>query len=180
MVFAMSASLSSVVQENKMTRVYLGIGSNIEREKNIRGCICALRERFDNLDISPVYECSPVGFDGENFFNLVVGLDTDQSLEQLTASLKEIEFAFGRTRSQDKFLPRTLDIDLLLFGDNVRHDENFDLPRADILDYAFVLQPLAEIAGGLIHPDLQISIRKLWDNFDKPGQSLTPVNLDLS
>ncbi len=163
-----------------MARVYLGIGSNIDREKNISGCLQSLKTRFGALDISPVYECSPVGFEGNNFFNLVVGLDTELTIIELSTVLKFIESDFGRTRSQEKFLPRTLDIDLLLFGDLIRHDDKYDLPRADILDYAFVLRPLADIAGNTLHPELQISYQELWQQFDRDEQPLWLANCDLS
>jgi 2-amino-4-hydroxy-6-hydroxymethyldihydropteridine diphosphokinase len=133
--------------------VYVGVGSNIDRETNIRDGIHTLQEKFGKLTISSVYESKPFGFEGDNFFNLVVGFDTALSLEMVASTLREIEFQYGRERQEQRFLSRTLDLDLLLYGDLIRHDDDFDLPREDVKAYSFVLCPLAEIVGDLRHPE---------------------------
>ena len=116
-----------------MTQVYLGIGSNIDRETNIHGGLNALKSRYGKLQTSPIYESRAYGFDGDDFYNLVVSFDTDRDVESLEKELREIEYQFGRQRNEERFSSRTLDIDLLLFGDLVC--DKHELPRADITEY---------------------------------------------
>src|SRR5690606_19935199 len=99
-----------------MVTLYLSLGSNVAREFHICAALDALAERFGPLRISSVYESEAVGFAGEAFYNLVVGLETDLGLASLVAFLKQLEDANGRDRSQPKFSARTLDIDVLLYG----------------------------------------------------------------
>lgn len=163
-----------------MTRVYVGIGSNIDRDTNIKGGIVALKKQFGDVIVSRIYESPAFGFEGDNFYNLVAGFDTSYSLNELAEKLRAIEYSFGRKRLAKRFLPRTLDIDLLLFGNMVCHDDQYDLPRDDILRYAFVLCPLAEIAGQERHPELGESYSELWNNFDNNEQQIWPASLTLT
>ncbi len=160
-----------------MTRVYVGLGSNIDRETNVRNGIQALETSFGKLIISSVYESKAFGFEGENFFNLVVGLDTSLPLSEVLTTLHDIEYQFGRQRNEQRFLSRTLDLDLLLFGDLVQHNEEYDLPREDVTRYAFVLCPLAEIAGDISHPETGQGFSELWQAFDKSSHELWTVDL---
>lgn len=163
-----------------MPRVWLSLGSNLDRETNIRGAVQALREAFGALVISSVYETAAVGFDGEPFYNLVVGIETEQTPDSLRQQLRAIENAHGRVRGGAKFGARTLDIDILTYGDLVSEDGQ-DIPRDEILRYAFVLGPLAEVAGSERHPQLGRSYAELWQAFgaaEKTGMQL--VSLDLS
>jgi 2-amino-4-hydroxy-6-hydroxymethyldihydropteridine diphosphokinase len=161
-----------------MPRVYLSLGSNIDREANLRSAIRLLRERFGELTISAVYQNQAVGFEGDDFYNLVVGLDTDEPVEQLNAWLAEVENRHGRDRSAPKFGPRSLDIDLLLYDDLVYRNGKLSLPRDDINKYAFVLGPLAEIAGDMEHPQTHRRFRDMWQEFDKSSQSLKRIDID--
>jgi len=161
-----------------MPRVYVSIGSNIDREKNIRGAVRVLRERYGKLALSRVYETPAEGFDGDAFYNLVAGFDTDEPVEQLHQALSAIEAAHGRTRTGPRFGPRTLDLDLLLYGDLVRHESGVDLPRDEIRTYAFVLGPLAEIAPDQRHPETGARLGELWEKFSG-RRNLRPVNLVL-
>lgn len=158
-----------------MARVYLSIGSNIDREVNIRGGVADLKKHFGELTLSRVYESESVGFDGDNFFNLVAALDTDLPVEDVSKMLHEIEAEHGRTREGPRFSSRTLDIDLLTYDDLVTSDNGLELPRGEILKNAFVLWPLAELAADERHPVLQQCYGELWDAFDKEKQSLWPV-----
>jgi len=133
-------------------RVWLSIGSNQDRERSIRGAVRSLREAYGPLILSPVYETEAVGFEGEPFLNLVAGFETRVPVSALNTRLREIEDAHGRVRGQEKFAPRTLDIDLLTYGDLVGRIGGCELPRDEILDYAFVLRPLADVAGDELHP----------------------------
>jgi 2-amino-4-hydroxy-6-hydroxymethyldihydropteridine diphosphokinase len=144
-----------------MPQVFVSIGSNIDRERNIHGAIAALTRRFGQLRLSTVYETAAVGFEGEPFFNLVVGFDTGESIETIRAELRHIEDVHGRQRGgQPKFSARTLDLDLILYGDVV--DPAANLPHGDILKYPFVLGPLAELASDLVHPATGDSCLALW------------------
>lgn len=158
-----------------MTRVYLSFGSNIDREHNIRSGLDALARHFPQLILSPVYESAAVGFDGEAFLNLVVAVDTDLSVGELSALLRAIEADHGRTRGEKKFASRTLDIDILTHGDAIGVIDGVELPRDEILKHAFVLKPLADIAAAEKHPLLQKSYADLLAARDFSSQSLWQV-----
>lgn len=161
-----------------MARIFVGVGSNVDRERNIAGGLDALADAFGPLTVSTVYESEAVGFRGDNFYNLVVGFDSDASPEAVSAELRTIEDRFGRRRGGPHFAARTLDLDLLLYNDLVRNDGIIDVPREDVTRYAFVLRPLAEIAGGLRHPVSGIRFADLWAAFDRSSQPLWPVTLN--
>jgi 2-amino-4-hydroxy-6-hydroxymethyldihydropteridine diphosphokinase len=162
-----------------MVRTYVSIGSNINRENNIRAGVGALHSRYGSLIISRVFEGTSVGFQGENFYNLVVGFDTDEPAQMVVRTLHEIEQACGRKRSVPRFGPRSLDLDLLLYGDLIIDQSGLQVPRDDILDYAFVLQPLAEVAPYLRHPIIGKCYADLWAAFDASAKRLWPVDLEL-
>lgn len=160
-----------------MARAYISVGSNVDREVHVRAAIQALAERFGALTVSPVYETGAVGFTGEPFLNLAVGLDTERQPEALVRDLKAIERAQGRTADSNGFKPRTLDLDLLLYDDLVLQTEAFELPRDEILHHAFVLAPLADIAPDLRHPVVGCTLAELWAEFELDGQWLRRVDL---
>lgn len=163
-----------------VARAYVSIGSNIEREKNVRAAVAALRHRFGALTLSRVYENRPIGFEGENFYNLVAGFDVLESPEAVAGALHDIEQRQGRTRGPSKFSARTLDLDLLLYDDLVRDDEQLRLPRDEIREYACVLGPLAELAPNDRHPETGETFAQMWARFPQSRQPLTAVTLDLN
>lgn len=164
-----------------MPGCWLSIGSNQQRERSIRGALSELQRVFGELRLSSIYETPAVGFEGEPFLNLVVGVATDLSVARIDSELRRIEDAHGRVRGAEKFAPRTLDIDLLTYGDRVGHVDGRDLPRNEILHYAFVLGPLAEVAPDERHPADGRSYAQLWAamcDADPHAARLTPVTFD--
>jgi 2-amino-4-hydroxy-6-hydroxymethyldihydropteridine diphosphokinase len=155
-----------------MPRAWLSIGSNQDRERNIRGAVRALRAEFDELILSSVYESPAVGFDGDPFFNLVAGISTELPVNLLNKRLRAIEQAHGRIREGKKFASRTLDVDLLTYGDLVSDEDGIKLPREEILQYSFVLLPLVEVAGDERHPLNGNSYGELWEAFDSSSQPI--------
>ncbi len=158
-----------------MTRVYLSIGSNVERYRHVGMALDALQGWFGELDISPVYESEPVGFAGSNFLNLVVGFITELPLAALSRQLKQLELDCGREPEAPRFSPRTLDLDILTYGDAVGLVAGVELPREDVLKNAFVLRPLADIAPQECHPVVCERYQKLWQDY-ATDQKLWPVD----
>ncbi len=161
-----------------LRRVWLSLGSNIERESSLRAALRALRERFGGLLVSSVYHSEAVGFDGEPFYNLVVGVDTDVSLAELAGWARQLEAANGRVRSGNKFDARTLDVDVLTWGYAVGDFDGITMPRDEILRYAFVLGPLAEVAPRERHPLTGETYAALWAGFDQASQPMRRIDFD--
>ncbi|MFZ5655425.1 MAG: 2-amino-4-hydroxy-6-hydroxymethyldihydropteridine diphosphokinase [Pseudomonadota bacterium] len=158
-----------------MPRVYLGLGSNIEPRRHLCAALGALADRLGALRVSPVYESPAAGFAGDNFYNLVVGVDTELPVGELARLLRAIEDANHRRRGPAKFGPRTLDIDILTYGDSVGVIDGVRLPRDEILRYAFVLRPLADLAPDDECPGTGKRFRELVDELRFADQPLWPV-----
>jgi 2-amino-4-hydroxy-6-hydroxymethyldihydropteridine diphosphokinase len=157
-----------------MARVYVSLGSNIDREQHIGSALELLSDAFGPLEQSSIYESEAVGFDSPAFYNLVVGFDTDEGPRAVQRVLRNIEAQNARVRTE-QLSARTLDLDLLLYDDLVVDEEGLKLPRNDITRYAFVLGPLAEIAGDERHPVAGERYADMWAAFDDSGQELTHV-----
>ncbi len=156
-----------------MITVYVGVGSNLERYQHIEAAITELKLLGSELRLSTIYECEALGFDSHPFFNLVVEMKTSLSLDEFQACIKEVEFRWGRELDAKKFQDRTLDMDILLFGD-VISEVSPVVPRSDIYKYPFVIQPLYELCPELRIPGTQLSIKQVWDDFSMLD-TLTPV-----
>ena len=159
-----------------MPLLTLSIGSNQQPCTNIRTAVRSLRRRFPDLACSTVYESRAVGFEGENFLNLVACTDTDESLPSIQAFLKQLEVLSGRDHCQPRFSARPMDIDILTYGNLSGEHHGLTLPRDEILRHAFVLQPLAELLPEQAHPVTRTSYRTHWHEFGQGAQQpLWPV-----
>lgn len=145
-----------------MVKIYLGIGSNIEPEKNIPAGLVSLKCLFSNVIASPTYLAPPFGFTGDDFHNLVVVAETDLTIEQVITSLRQVEFDHGRPEQAIKYSSRHLDIDLLLYGDYVGSTGDYKIPRTDIDIFDFVLRPLQDVAAHEVHPVKGKTFFDLW------------------
>ncbi|MCK4586868.1 MAG: 2-amino-4-hydroxy-6-hydroxymethyldihydropteridine diphosphokinase [Gammaproteobacteria bacterium] len=159
-----------------MPRVFVGIGSNIDRETSVRAGVVDLRGKYGELQLSSVYESEAVGFEGDAFYNLVAAFDTSDSVDQVIKTLAEIEETHGRQRGSERFSSRTLDLDLLLYGDLVASGEGYHVPRDEIPRYAFVLWPLSELEPAMKHPQTGETFLAMWEDFDKRNQPLLPIH----
>ena len=157
-----------------MIDVFLGLGSNQEPKRHLAAGIVALQQRFGELQLSPVYRSEAVGFSGSDFLNAAARIQTEIGIAALKDWLTELENRHGRDRSQPRFSDRSLDIDILLYGDEVGNFDGLELPRGEILKYAHVLKPLADIAPALVHPLTGVTMGDHWQRFEG-DRSLTPL-----
>lgn len=162
-------------RQEKNIKVFIDIGSNINREENIQSCVDQLRQDFPDIVFSKAYESDSLGFEGDSFINITAGFETDLSYPDLKFHLKNIENKHARERARNsKYISRTLDIDVVLYGSQVLHPE-YDVPRSEILKYPFVLFPLAEIAPEVIHPQQKIAISELAKATELKRNTLTEI-----
>ncbi|WP_300175475.1 2-amino-4-hydroxy-6-hydroxymethyldihydropteridine diphosphokinase [uncultured Aliivibrio sp.] len=161
-----------------MITTYIGVGSNIAPEKHVKAAIDELNRLGEITNISTVYEAESVGFSSNNFFNLVVELNVTHSLAELGIQLRAIEIKWGREQNAQKNQDRTLDLDILLYGDLVSESDP-TLPRDDLFKFAFAILPMVELNPDLIVPNTQQTIRQIWSEFPYT-QSLKPVVLNLN
>lgn len=158
-----------------LTKVLLGLGSNVDREAHLCAGLDALDAFLHDLQCSAVFESQPVGIKSGPFFNLVVSAQTDLPLLELDRRLKFIEADNGRYAPQRKGLP--LDIDVLTYGELVGNFDGLVLPRAEILRNAFVLWPLSLIAPDDMHHGVGKSFATLWQEA-QIDQVLAPVQFE--
>jgi len=159
--------------------VYVGLGSNIDPEHNLHLGIRELRDRFGELRLSAVYRSAAVGFEGEDFLNLVAGFESDDSPAVICEHIELIHNIVGRDRESGKWESRPLDIDLLLYNDLVMDERPVRVPRDDVLEYSFVLRPLAELAPNLAHPVTGRTMSEHWQEFDEASHPLDLVGVIL-
>lgn len=155
-----------------MADVFLGLGSNKDAAVMLASALEALTAQFGELELSPVYESEAVGFNGANFLNMVVRVQTALSVGELLKALRAIEDAHGRDRRHPKFASRTLDIDILTYDRCVGDFDGVQLPRDEVLKNAFVLRPLADRWPDFTHPVKNRTYADLWQSYDHASQKL--------
>ena len=147
-----------------MSILHLNIGSNQDRRKNIRSALDQLDIFFEKIKVSSLYESPSEGFEGKDFYNVGVNVETNKNASEVLDILHKIEDSLGRNRSVPKFSSRIIDLDLVIYDDMI--DEKINVPRKDILKYAFVLAPLLELNPDGIHPEKGVSYLNLWEEFE--------------
>lgn len=162
-----------------MTQIWLSLGSNLQPERHLCLALRELGRRLGKGQISPVYETAAAGFSGPDFLNLVAGYHTGLPAAALITLLADIEEALGRVRGTEKFSSRSIDIDLLSYGDEIVTVCGKHLPRRDILDYAFVLKPLADVAPHQLHAITGKSYYQHWREFASKPRHMRQVNAAL-
>ncbi len=152
-----------------MSRAFIGVGSNIDPDNNVRLALQLLATRVHVLGISTVYQTEPLGAREQNpFYNCVVELETDLPPEQLLVSvLRKVEEQLGRIRTADKYAPRTIDLDLLLYGELVMNTAHLTLPDPDIMRRPFLAIPLYELAPELLLPGSKIPIKEVAEKLSQ-------------
>ncbi len=158
-----------------MPAVYVAAGSNVEPEYHLALATELLRREFPDVRVSPWYRNRAVGFEGADFINLVVGFTTALPINDLLSRLHAIEIACGRPREAPRWAPRSMDLDVLLYGDLVLDEPRVKLPRPDLLKRAFMLGPLAALAPDLVHPTQKVTIGELWQRFDRAAHTLSEI-----
>jgi 2-amino-4-hydroxy-6-hydroxymethyldihydropteridine diphosphokinase len=161
-----------------MPEVYVAAGSNVAPVHHIALAVRELTRAFPDVRFSPWYQNRPTGFEGADFINLVAAFSTELSVDALLVVLRAIETACGRPRDAPRWAPRTMDLDVLLYGSLMCRRPELALPRPDLLVRAYMLGPLADLAPNLVHPGTGETIGELWRRFDKNAHPLTPVAPD--
>ena len=160
-----------------MTRVYVAAGSNIDPAQNLGTALDELRRLYPSLVVSPAYRNKAVGFQGEDFINLVVGFDTEEPVARVREQLQRVEKICGRPADAPKWAPRSMDLDILLFGALVSSEPGLAIPRPDLLRRPYMLRPMADIAPDVPHPLANKTMRELWEAFDGNGHQMEQVTL---
>jgi 2-amino-4-hydroxy-6-hydroxymethyldihydropteridine diphosphokinase len=160
-----------------VTEVIVAAGSNVEPVANLRRALEVLAARYPRLRFSRAWRNAAVGFEGEDFVNLAVAFDTDDDLPGVLAQLHAAEAACGRARNAPKWAPRSMDLDILLYGARVCDEPGLVLPRADLVRRAYMLGPAAEVAPRTVHPTLGRSLAELWSNFPREAHPMRVVDL---
>jgi 2-amino-4-hydroxy-6-hydroxymethyldihydropteridine diphosphokinase len=156
-----------------MPIVYLGLGSNLgERRANLSAAAAGLPPAATVLRASGIYETQPWGYlEQPAFLNQVLKTETNLAPTDLLAALKRLEASLGR-QATFRYGPRLIDLDILLYDQLVLDLPDLVIPHPQMAQRAFTLVPLAELAPGLVHPQLGISMAQLKDRIDLSGVKL--------
>jgi 2-amino-4-hydroxy-6-hydroxymethyldihydropteridine diphosphokinase len=156
-------------------QVFVAAGSNVAPLEHMALATSELARAFPDVRFSPWYENRAAGFEGADFINLVAGFTTELGVDELLVVLRRIEAVCGRPREAPRWAPRTMDLDVLLYGDLVCQRPGLTLPRPDLLVRAYMLGPLADLAPDLVHPSAGATIGELWRRFDRAAHPLRSV-----
>jgi 2-amino-4-hydroxy-6-hydroxymethyldihydropteridine diphosphokinase len=158
-----------------MPQVAVSIGSNLDRENNVKKAVVCLASIFGALSCSPVYESKASGFDGPSFYNLVVIFETSLDVLNVCEEMRAIEEIQGRQMGEGRKGSRSLDLDLLLYGNFVLYEAGLDIPRREILEHAYILKPLADVFPGGRHPVTGDLFRETWSLLGSQQEALSHV-----
>ena len=162
--------------QSEATMVYWCLGSNIDAERHIRFAVCRFLQDFDQVGLSKLYRCPAVGFEGDDFLNLALSLETRQSPQELIEYANQLERSAGRVRvSRGRYDSRTLDVDLVMYGDLCGLHYGRAWPSNDINEAAHVLRPMVDIAPNKYHPVSGKTFYSLWNEFVGNRSHLTQV-----
>jgi 2-amino-4-hydroxy-6-hydroxymethyldihydropteridine diphosphokinase len=161
-----------------LVKVYVAAGSNIDPVANLRAALAALERRYGSLEVSPAYRNKAVGFEGDDFINLVCGFETSDSPARVREHLQQVEALCGRAPDAPKWAPRSIDLDILMYGQLINDQPGLIFPRPDLARRAYMLRPMADLAPDLPHPILGKTMRELWDAFDRDAHPLVSVPLE--
>ncbi len=156
-------------------RVFVAAGSNVEPERHLALAAQELVRVFAPVRFSPAYRNAAVGFDGPDFINWVAGFETVRGVHEIRAELQRIEELCGRRRDAPKWAPRSMDLDILLYGDLCCEEPGLVLPRPDLVRRAYMLGPMADLAPDLRHPVLGLTLGELWSGFDRAAHPMQSV-----
>jgi len=154
------------------TRAFVAGGSNVEPERHIGLAARLLVAAFPGIRFSSCYRNRAVGFEGPEFLNFVAEIPTRLDVRALLAELHRIEAACGRARDAPKWAPRSMDLDILLYGQRIEAQAGLTLPRPDLLTKPYMLGPMAELAPEVRHPRLGRTMGELWAAFDQAAHPL--------
>ena len=168
-----------IIRPKGLHRIYLGVGGNIDPEKNITEGLKLLRERFNVTAVSPAYRSPAWGVTEPqpDYINLAVSALTEKDLFATRAEIRWIEEIMGRKRTLNKFSPRTLDIDLLLYDDLIQKDEGGELPHPQLLTQQFVYLPMTDIEPDMVPPGQSSPLKDIKPRFLDPAMAIFPVHL---
>jgi 2-amino-4-hydroxy-6-hydroxymethyldihydropteridine diphosphokinase len=171
------SSVGAPTWARDVPRVLVAAGSNVEPEKNLMRAAGAMRRAFPGVRFSLSYRNAAVGFSGADFINFVAVFDTTLPVAEVLQRLHAIEADCGRARAAPKWAPRTMDLDMLLYGDAVSDNPDLKLPRPDLLKRPYMLGPAADVAPDFVHPTAGATIGELWARFDRKSHLMEPVKL---
>jgi 2-amino-4-hydroxy-6-hydroxymethyldihydropteridine diphosphokinase len=168
----------SCVEGGQPVTVYVSAGSNVAPIESLLKALAGVRAAFADVVVSTAYANTAVGFTGPDFINLAIAFATARPLAGVLEVLHAIEEDCGRGRTDPKWAPRRMDLDVLMYGEVVGTFPGATLPRPDFVRRAFMLGPLAEIAPDAVHPTLGVSMGQLWAEFDQSTHRLRRVELE--
>ncbi|MEM4086244.1 MAG: 2-amino-4-hydroxy-6-hydroxymethyldihydropteridine diphosphokinase [Saccharolobus sp.] len=163
----------SMKRKNNLAKAYIGIGSNIEPEDNVRKSLIYLRDKFKVTKISTVYLTKAIPPNQPDYYNCVVEIKTNLDPFYIKYVLRKIEEKLGRVRSENKYMPRTIDLDLLLYGNLVINSDELIIPNPEILR-PFVIIPLYELNEDLVIPNINKSLKEIIKSVN--GDDMKPLN----